>query len=82
MNRVFSQFGAVVFALILLFPSVSQARSILQCVPFARQMSGIEIRGNAETWWYQAEGRYERGQTPREGSVLAMVKCGLAMSPL
>jgi surface antigen len=54
----------------ILFPSVAQAR--LQCVPFARQVSGIEIRGNAETWWAQASGRYERNQTPREGAVLAM----------
>ena len=27
-------------------------------------------------WWHQAEGRYERGQTPREGSVLAMPGSG------
>lgn len=43
----------------------------LQCVPFARQVSGIEIRGNAYTWWDQAAGRYARGQAPREGAVLA-----------
>ena len=72
MNRVLSQLGAALLALMLFVPAASQARSILQCVPFARQMSGIDIRGNARTWWYQAEGRYERGQTPREGAVLAM----------
>ena len=72
MNRVLSQLGAALLALMLFVPAPSQARSILQCVPFARQMSGIDIRGNARTWWYQAEGRYERGQTPREGAVLAM----------
>lgn len=43
----------------------------LQCAPFAREVSGIAIRGNAYTWWTQAEGRYDRGQTPREGAVLA-----------
>ncbi len=42
----------------------------LQCVPFARQLSGIAIRGNANTWWSQAEGRYARGRTPRIGAVL------------
>lgn len=72
MNRVHAQLGAAILALMLFLPSVSQARSILQCVPFARQMSGIDIRGNAKTWWHQAEGRYERGTMPREGSVLAM----------
>jgi surface antigen len=76
MNRVLKQLGAALFALMLFSPAISQARSILQCVPFARQMSGIEIRGNAKTWWYQAEGRYDRGNTPREGAVLAMPSYG------
>jgi surface antigen len=76
MNRVLLQLGAAMLALLLFFPAIAEARSFLQCVPFARQMSGIEIRGNAKTWWYQAEGRYERGNTPREGSVLAMPGSG------
>lgn len=44
---------------------------VLQCVPYARQVSGIDIHGNAHTWWNQAAGRYERGQEPRVGAVLA-----------
>jgi len=43
----------------------------LQCVPYARRVSGIELRGNADTWWEQANGRYDRGQTPQEGAVLS-----------
>ncbi len=35
-------------------------------------MSGIDIRGNAKTWWSQAAGRYQRGNTPKEGAVLTM----------
>lgn len=42
----------------------------LECVPFARQMSGIQIYGNAWTWWSQASGRYEEGAAPRVGAVL------------
>ena len=42
-----------------------------QCVTFARSVSGIQIRGNANTWWSQAAGRYARGQAPRIGAVLA-----------
>ena len=42
-----------------------------QCAPFAREVSGIEIRGNADTWWGQAAGRYDRGNTPRVGAVVA-----------
>lgn len=47
------------------------AAQFWQCAPYARTISGIQIRGNANTWWGQAAGRYERGQTPREGAVLA-----------
>ncbi|MCW4461472.1 CHAP domain-containing protein [Sphingomonas sp. BT-65] len=42
-----------------------------QCVPYARMISGIQIHGNAHTWWAQAEGRYERGREPVEGSVMS-----------
>ncbi|MFO1254560.1 MAG: CHAP domain-containing protein [Sphingomonadaceae bacterium] len=44
----------------------------LQCVPYARQVSGIQIRGDAWTWWDQAEGRYARGFVPRVGAVMAL----------
>ncbi|HST37159.1 MAG TPA: hypothetical protein VLK25_11090, partial [Allosphingosinicella sp.] len=27
------------------------AAAALQCVPYARAQSGIDIRGNAGTWW-------------------------------
>ena len=47
------------------------AAQFWQCAPFARTVSGIEIRGNANTWWAQAAGRYERGNTPKAGAVLA-----------
>ncbi|ANI78209.1 MULTISPECIES: CHAP domain-containing protein [Sphingobium] len=47
------------------------AAGVLQCAPYARQVSGVELYGNANTWWGQAEGRYERGHQPREGAVLA-----------
>ena len=42
----------------------------LQCVPFARAASGIEIKGNAANWWDAASGVYARGQAPEVGSVL------------
>lgn len=43
----------------------------LQCVPYARQVSGIMIFGDAHTWWDQAAGRYARGTTPKVGAVMA-----------
>ncbi len=42
----------------------------LQCVPFARENSGIELTGNAANWWENAAGIYERGSRPEVGSVL------------
>lgn len=46
------------------------------CVPFARTASGVEIRGNANTWWAQAEGQYKRSKSPRVGAVMAFAATG------
>ncbi|PNU01822.1 CHAP domain-containing protein [Novosphingobium guangzhouense] len=48
------------------------AQAHLQCVPYARDHSGIEIHGNARTWWKQANGSYDRGSMPKVGAVMAM----------
>lgn len=40
------------------------------CVPFARTASGINLQGNAKTWWHKAAGIYARGNAPRVGSVM------------
>jgi hypothetical protein len=40
-------------------------------VPYARAESGIDIHGNAGTWWGQAAGHYRRGGAPEAGAVLA-----------
>ena len=44
----------------------------LQCVPYARKVSGVSIRGDAWTWWRSAKGRYRRGGAPSVGSVLVL----------
>ena len=49
----------------------SELPPYLQCVPYARQVSGIMIFGDAHTWWEQAEGRYSRGYKPKVGAVMA-----------
>ena len=61
-------------ALLALLPAgmpASATTSLLsyvgQCVPFARAASGIQIYGDAWTWWDKAAGRYQRGETPRRG---------------
>ena len=44
----------------------------LQCVPFVREATGIELRGNANRWWDLAKGHYERSRRPEEGAILVM----------
>ena len=68
--------AAIAAVLVGLAALPAQAASLLdyvgQCVPFARAASGIQIYGDAWTWWDQAEGRYQRGETPRVGAVVAL----------
>lgn len=74
-----------IFILILLFISACSggrfstpqaegyaAPSPVQCVPFAREQSGIQIFGNAGTWWDKAPPRYSRGTEPKPGAVLVL----------
>ena len=42
----------------------------LECVPFARALSGIHLRGDAPDWWWEASTSYARGRVPEIGSVL------------
>jgi surface antigen len=57
-------------------PAQARKSGFLQCVPYARQISGVAIHGNAWTWWAQAEGRYKRGNTPKIGAVMSFQRTG------
>lgn len=56
--------------------ALAEVRSLRQqgqrvwCVPFARNTSGIRIRGNAHLWWSKARGAYARGAAPKPGAVM------------
>jgi surface antigen len=52
--------------------AIQKPPSPLQCVPFARQASGISIFGDAYTWWNKAAGKFERGNAPKEGAVMVL----------
>lgn len=47
-----------------------------QCAAFAREFSGIDIHGDAATWWGRADGFYARGFRPHIGAVMAFVPTG------
>lgn len=51
-------------------------KSRWQCAQFARLFSGIQLFGDARTWWGQALGKYARGFTPEAGSVLVFKPYG------
>jgi hypothetical protein len=76
MKRFPHAFAAMILCLSIAAPAA--ARPLLdyvgECVPFARNASGIQIYGDAWTWWDQAKGKYARGHTPRVGSVVAFAK--------
>lgn len=69
MNRTMRWAAAMLLSGLMAAPGFGAA--VLQCVPYARTVSGVEIRGDALNWWDQAEGQYKRGHTPRKGAVLA-----------
>lgn len=48
----------------------------LDCVPFARALSGVRLSGDAADWWWQANGRYDRDTAPSIGSVLVFRRSG------
>lgn len=47
-----------------------------QCVTFARMFSGIQIFGDAWTWWRQATAKFRTGDAPAQGSVLVFQPSG------
>jgi hypothetical protein len=54
---------------------VSSGGSI-SCVPYVRQVTGMDITGNAHTWWGNAAGSYARGARPERGAVMAFRSSG------
>jgi surface antigen len=72
LKRTRTLVGSLAAAAVMAFaPAASAvADSYWQCVPFARLISGIQIFGDARTWWQQATGRYETGVQPQAGAVL------------
>lgn len=61
----------IILSLLLVAAPAAALNEGLQCVPYARALSGVTIFGDAHTWWGQAEGKYDRGNAPKVGAVLA-----------
>lgn len=48
----------------------------LQCAPYARARTGLQLHGSAASWWPQAAGRYRRTSQPETGDVLVFRASG------
>lgn len=66
----------LLMALTLILSALSLPAFAIQCVPYAREASGIQLKGDAWQWWNAAAGVYERGRSPREGGVLVFARQG------
>ena len=78
-HRVRAALGSLAMAGLLMFSTAGSANAedYLQCVPFARMMSGIQLFGDAWTWWEKAAGKYSQGFTPKAGAVLVFKPNGV-----
>jgi surface antigen len=73
LKRTRTLLGSLAVAAVMSFVPVlggATAEPYWQCVPFARLVSGIQIFGDAYTWWQQAIGKYDEGFQPKAGAVL------------
>jgi surface antigen len=53
-------------------PQIETPNKPLQCVPYARARSGVNLHGDAVAWWDLAAGKYVRSSEPSMGSVLVL----------
>ena len=76
-GRARGSLGALIIAAVIAAsPQGAFADDYWECVPFARVVSGIQIFGDAWTWWSQAAGRYQTGYVPKAGAVLCFKPTG------
>lgn len=54
-------------------PSIVRPSAPLECVAFARDRSGIQLYGDAYTWWDQARGLYGEETLPSHGAVMVLM---------
>jgi surface antigen len=51
---------------------VSDPSKPLQCVPYARARTGVNIFGDAYTWWDRSSGKYEHREKPQKNAVMML----------
>lgn len=51
-------------------PRLGGSSANIECAPYARQASGLQLYGDAAAWWDEAAGQYARTDHPQPGAVL------------
>ena len=54
---------------------VGTERRSAECAPYARQLTGLALSGDAYQWWDEADGQYPRSHTPSVGAALVFRRC-------
>ncbi len=62
--------------LLLVLALPGEASGSQQCVTYARNSSGLILKGDAWMWWGAADGLYSRGNVARDGAVLVFDRQG------
>ncbi|HUC11215.1 MAG TPA: CHAP domain-containing protein [Stellaceae bacterium] len=62
------------------FAGHSRKAAAGNCALYARAVTGVNLYGAAGYWWYEAAGRYQRGQVPAVGSILVFRPTGVIPS--
>lgn len=57
-------------------PEVVRSGPRLQCVTYARMLTGLNLFGDAGTWWNQARGLYDLLTAPKAGAVMVFAGTG------
>jgi surface antigen len=61
---------------VMAFVMPSRRAAAASCVLFARAETGVKLVGNADAWWSEAAGLYQRGRVPQVGSILVFEPSG------
>jgi hypothetical protein len=66
--------GRFVGGILIAFFLTAGSAAAIPCVPYARDITGVSLHGNAWTWWHRASGLYARGLRPKVGAILVFRK--------
>jgi surface antigen len=53
-------------------PRIDRSGPPLECAIYARDRTGVDLSGDARTWWAQAAGKYKRSHIPAPGAIFVM----------